>query len=608
MRLHSLHIEGFRRLANTTVSFGDATFLIGANNSGKSSVFRAIEYLGSAKKRIPEVEFYAEIDPDTGEQKPVVTQVVLDAEFRNLPAEAASWRGFKGRILRYAPEAEGDTGNSIRYRKTYSLTNDCKVEILSRKRTLKPEFEAAKASYELIDLGAPKESVIATFGDAAINLTVKNRAKLVEIDELWEFEEETIWEENPGGIPGVVLSRLPTFLLIPEETNAREIEHSSGVLSTTLNELFADVRNESDNYRNAQEHLNALAEELDPTDGGSDFGKLMGEINTVLSGVFPDSAIHAKASLADPDAVLKPTFDIKLESNIQTEVKFQGAGMIRSAVFALLRYRQHWLARKSEGAPRSLIVGFEEPEIYLHPSAANQMRSTIYELSGVGSQIVATTHSPFLIDLSKQPRQVLNRMVAREDGVVVEAFNVSDRYQELEASDKDHLKMILKIDDYVSRVFFTSKVVIVEGDTEDVVIREALRRLALSHREAYLRIVRDFEVVKARGKASIISFVRYLKALGVDLVVIHDRDGGTPGAEKFNQPIADAVGDPTKVIQLHECLEDELGIATPSSEKPFNAYKHTTEWPESWDGVPERVKEILGQAFDGYLHFEPQET
>lgn len=35
---------------------------------------------------------------------------------------------------------------------------------------------------------------------------------------------------------------------------------------------------------------------------------------------------------------------------------------------------------KDDAATRSLIIGFEEPEIYLHPSAANQMRDLIYEL------------------------------------------------------------------------------------------------------------------------------------------------------------------------------------------------------------------------------------
>lgn len=32
--------------------------------------------------------------------------------------------------------------------------------------------------------------------------------------------------------------------------------------------------------------------------------------------------------------------------------------------------------------------------------------------------------------------------------------------------------MIQKIDDYVARVFFSQKVIIVEGDTEDIVFKE----------------------------------------------------------------------------------------------------------------------------------------
>lgn len=43
MYLYSLQIEGFRKLNNTTVYFGDSTFLIGENNKGKSSIFKALE-------------------------------------------------------------------------------------------------------------------------------------------------------------------------------------------------------------------------------------------------------------------------------------------------------------------------------------------------------------------------------------------------------------------------------------------------------------------------------------------------------------------------------------------------------------------------------------
>jgi len=73
MKLHSLKIDGFRRLRSARVLFGDATFLIGANNTGKSSLFRAIEYLLSAKKTIPSTEYYSVVDEETGETKPAVT-------------------------------------------------------------------------------------------------------------------------------------------------------------------------------------------------------------------------------------------------------------------------------------------------------------------------------------------------------------------------------------------------------------------------------------------------------------------------------------------------------------------------------------------------------
>ena len=48
MKIHSLKISGYKRLKEVSVLFGDATFLIGQNNCGKSSVIKAIETLLSA--------------------------------------------------------------------------------------------------------------------------------------------------------------------------------------------------------------------------------------------------------------------------------------------------------------------------------------------------------------------------------------------------------------------------------------------------------------------------------------------------------------------------------------------------------------------------------
>src|SRR5690606_16400674 len=103
MRLHRLSIEGFKRINKAEILFGEATFLIGPNNAGKSSILRAIECLLSDKKQLDPTYYCSEIDPETGEQKIASKTVRLEAEFRNVSIDASSWRGFKGRIFDYDP-------------------------------------------------------------------------------------------------------------------------------------------------------------------------------------------------------------------------------------------------------------------------------------------------------------------------------------------------------------------------------------------------------------------------------------------------------------------------------------------------------------------------
>jgi len=601
MKLYSLSIEGLCRIQSTRILFGDATFLIGANNAGKSTVFKALDYLLSAKKRLPGEDYFSERDDETKETKPAVTSITLEAEFRNVPPEANSWRGFKGRIFSYETDDQGDSGLAVTYRKTYEFGKDAVIQFRSKNRSLDPRFDGYKTPQDLIDRGADAAIVEELFPDLtkAIGKSVGAKAKLEEIDDLWVLEDSEAWITNPGGIPGNVLKMLPRFLLIPADTSSREIEGStSGVLGATLNDLFQIVREQSGNYQQAQAFLDKLSEELDPEDEHSEFGKMLAELNAILKSVFPESELHATTDLSDPDSSLKPTFKVEMSSNVRTPVTHQGSGMVRAAAFGMLRYRQKWLSSREDSHHRSLIVCFEEPEIYLHPSAANQMRDTIYDLSSGGSQIVATTHSPFIIDLSRRTRQILNNLRVTPSGVQANPFNVSDAYLKLEDNDKDYVKMLLRVDEHFARVFFTKNVVVIEGDTEDVVIAETIKRLK---RDEFLRLIADHEIVKARGKASIIGVVKYLLAMGISPVVVHDRDKGVAGAEKFNQPIADAIGSHGRVVEMHECIEDELGYSPPSSEKPFNAFKVAAAWGPEWKDVPQQWAEKMKLIFGDYI-------
>lgn len=597
MRLHRLKIQGFRRLKNIELLFGDATFLIGQNNSGKSSILKAIELLLSAKKQLESIDFHSIIDEETGETKPDTTTIIIEGEFRNLPEEAKKWRGFKGRIFTY--DSDNETGLTVTYRKTYNLGKDVIIEFKSKVRELNEAFSKCKNAQDYIDAGIDAELIRELFPelDKTIGQSKAAKEKLESIDDIWELKNEEEWFHNPGGIPGNVLKLLPRFLLIPVDTAINEIQGSSGVLGKTLNELFDTVRESSENFKSAQEYLDKLADELDPSDNDSEFGKMMSELNNVLSSVFPDSKLHASTDLSDPTKVLKPSFNVEMSSNIRTPVQYQGTGMVRAAVFGMLRFRQKWLSNKEDETARSLIICFEEPEIYLHPSAANQMRDAIYDLSSSSSQIIASTHSPFIIDISRKPRQVLNRLSENGNSINCESFTVTDAFKNLQGEDKDYVKMLLKIDDYIARAFFTNNVVIVEGDTEDILIRETLSRLP---KDDFLKLVSNFEVIKARGKAAIIGLVKYLTSMGLNTIVVHDRDNGIEGAVKFNEPISQAVGENGKVIMMHENVEDEIGY-TANYEKPFKAYLETQKWGENWTDIPENWRNKMKEIFSEYL-------
>ncbi|MCD9615187.1 AAA family ATPase [Chryseobacterium gleum] len=600
MKLYSLKISGYKRLKEVNVTFGDATFLIGQNNCGKSSIIKAIDILLTAKKQLTTADFHSIIDDETNEVKVDTNIITLEAEFRNLPDEAKTWRGFKGRIFSYEKSEDSEeTGLSVIYRKTYELGKDVIIEFKSKARNMKDIYSDCKKPQDYIDNGLSREIIEEYFPDLQSNIGKGKAAleKLDLIDEIWDIAEEETWFQNPGGIPGNVLKMLPRFLLIPVDVGLHEIQGSgNGVLSTTLGELFQTVRENSEHFKNAQVHLNNLAKELDPQDDESEFGKMMNELNIVLSTVFPDSKLYATTSLSDPSS-LKPVFNVEMSSNIKTSVDNQGTGMIRAAVFGMLRYRQSWLSKKEDDHARSLIVCFEEPETYLHPSAANQMREAIYELSSNTSQIIASTHSPYIIDLSRKPKQILNRLYNCGNHVECNTFNVTEKFKELQTTDKTYVKMIMKVDNYVSRIFFTKNVIIVEGDTEDILIRETLKLL---DKAKYFKILSDFEIIKARGKAAIIGLIKYLTSMGINPIVVHDLDLAEPNAAKYNQPIADALNGNGRIVVMANNVEEELGYEA-NSEKPYKAYKKTLEWDNNWDNLPLNWKTKMSEIFGEYI-------
>ncbi len=93
-------------------------------------------------------------------------------------------------------------------------------------------------------------------------------------------------------------------------------------------------------------------------------------------------------TVADPYARAKVG-----EGGFLGEIVRTGHGMQRSFLIALLQV----LASIEEEARPTLILGFEEPELYQHPPQAKHLANLLEGLSNQGTQAVITTHSPYFV-------------------------------------------------------------------------------------------------------------------------------------------------------------------------------------------------------------------
>lgn len=598
MKLSEIKIQNFRKLKDVKIILGDATFLIGSNNAGKSSTLDAIEYLVTDKKM--DVSCRSKYVDDAGEEQIYNEEIIIEGKFDNVDASIVNQRGFNASRLNSYTDGEGVTKYSFNYRVRLSVDGKPHREILMHQQVLKAEYKDCKKWQDFIDNGASAD-IFADVDDVSRALTSTDKKNLGDnYPTLYDVVENNEWFENPGGIPGNVLSKLPRFLKIKADVLSEEMEAAkSGTLHDLLSYMFDDVRQKSDHYKKASEELQALSKEMDPNDESGAFGQLMKGLNEVVDNVFPNASINVETDLTKAES-LKPIFGVSMSSNVTTDVSHQGTGLIRSAVFALLKFHKERTENTADIDDRGLIIGFEEPELFLHPNAAENMRRVIYELAGEKCQIVATTHSPYMIDLSQKPRQVLDSYSVDANSFAnVAAFNLTKAFTDIQDDDRVRVKMIQKIDDYVARVFFAQKVIVVEGDTEDIVFKYTIEVMPEEVKKA---ITSNYQIIKATGKATMISFIRYLKALNVDLFVVHDEDSATAGAVKMNNPILAALNnDSSKRLMMHDCVEDELGYSAPSSDKPYKAYQYVKKW-NIWGDVPDNWKNKMKIVFSEFAN------
>ncbi len=178
-----------------------------------------------------------------------------------------------------------------------------------------------------------------------------------------------------------------------------------------------------------------------------------------------------------------------------------GEGIQNALVLAILKAFEE---RRKQGA----ILLIEEPEMFLHPQMQRSLYKTIREIAKT-NQVIYTTHSPHFVSVPDYDEVAVVRKGA--DGTTICRSN-------LLTNEKRKEKLIKELDPERNELFFASRLLLVEGDTEKLALPEYAKRLALDlDREGAT-------IVEVGGKRSLPEFVQIATSFEIPTGIVYDED------------------------------------------------------------------------------------
>lgn len=388
--------------------------------------------------------------------------------------------------------------------------------------------------------------------------------------------------QGPWGAANVAKSYRPQPHRIeafdPPEKQAQNVIK---LLKKALEGRVSTVRDENNTYKSLIKQLSDVHSQI-LDDAKAEISSVEEKITKTIEQVFPNHIVRFDANVEDNmDDCLSFFASPSLKMGIDGEghhlspIDKQGSGAKRTLLWAALKLLAEEKNNLDDAAgvkPNVLLL--DEPELCLHPNAVREACQVLYDLPNTNKwQVMVTTHSPVFIDFSRNHMSIVR--VERKDGGEVSGTTIfRPKRINFDEDEKNALKLLNVCDPYLAEFFFGGRTIIVEGDTEYT----AFKYIISEHPGLY----KDVHIVRARGKALIVSLVKILNQFGKPFAVIHDTDtplnkkGGKNGMWTQNQTIYDAVksgpmSDKVRLVASIVNFEQAFLNKEVSSEKPYNA-------------------------------------
>lgn len=384
----------------------------------------------------------------------------------------------------------------------------------------------------------------------------------------WNNEDKEWVPGGMGGWDSKIKSCIPTPLKVdpfdsPDQLEKQTIELLTSAIKTNtskdqskLNKLTAEIN------QLACDIKNEISEELSNTTS---------KLKENLGRIFPghDIDIEPQAGKIDLDKIVAGGTHLRVASSDGQYYPLanQGSGLQRaflwSAIEALADSGKMKSGRTSVKDKEQKILLVEEPESFLHPPAVRAAREALYKIAKLPNwQVMITTHSPIFIDVSK-PHTTIVRVDKTQDTTKTFSTEKADFTND----ERERLKMIHNCHPTVNEFFFADKIILVEGDTEEIVLSQFKDEATT--------------VLNCHGKANIPMFEKILNHFGINYTVIHDLD--SPKAKRNNKFIKNAAWTINESIlsEAQNKTSNTVIVNIPDFEVQFFGHLQTGDKPYS---------------------------
>jgi putative ATP-dependent endonuclease of OLD family len=549
VKLSKLTIRNFKGIKELSIDIENISVIIGPNNCGKSTILQALKVFGTAQK-LEKKHFY---------KHDLSYPISFHATFTNITLEEAELHGIRASMHMET--------NTFIVRAVYNSEGEVK--------------RAAKIS-----------------GECTHDLE----------DEGWDGK-------LGGGKNGSnFLSVFPEVIYIPAVKDANDEIKSASENMKTLTKLYKEIIHSLDEYTEAETKTRLLQDKINQHNNPK-IRFFESEVQSFLSEV-TSTTINFKVDVKPIDEIVSTSVSPFFNYNgIETDIENQGSGVQRTFILSILKgfrkYKSQYSSDPKEHASsnRPLIFAIEEPELYLHPQIAKVFKDTLYSLADDDLfQIVASSHSPNFIDLSKPNRTLVRMSLDFEKNVQINQVS-SDIYG-LPEDEVDRFQALLRFNPHVNEVFFADRAILVEGDTEVVAFKLIGEKL-VSKKTVPAETFNRTTVINCAGKPTMYVVLNILNNFGIPYTVIHDFDiteinkkneRRTPAALKsvitINhklEVLAQKRGNRKYVFQ-HTFEAEMPEDYEKGTSKSFAAYEYIKD--KELSQLPENLIKIIGSAFD----------